>query len=702
MSIVSDILARWGYIKAKPPAPEMLLASADYARWQTLDLGITEAQSELYQRLSWVAIAVNFLSNAVSSQPFNVKRMEGEQTVDVPNHPFETLLRRPNPMQSRFEFIEATAAYRTLTGNAYWYLNTPRGDNQPPIELWVIPSHRIKPIPDGRQYIRCYEYDTGANRIEVPVSQIVHFKRFHPLNPYIGLSPIESIAITAEADLAMQRWNANFFSRDNAKIPGALAYSDMIDESTWQRMRDDIRRNWGGTARSGPLMLRGVGTSVNWISMALSQKDMEFLDGRQASKEEIFQMFGVPPGLIDKNATEANAMAAKASFAEYTLWPLLCALSETITNTVLTRYGDDLVGEFGDPRKSDRLVDLQEQQEYAKTHTLNEIRAEYYGDDPLRDARGDMLPAEIAPGVVSQSSNPMTEPTQPTPATETTAEREPVFDTAMMADLQRWRQKSRRRAMLAAPFSSENIPQAVSEAVKLAGFDWITRYVAKNKQPVQPDRAAEQALQKQIERILSENGENWATWIENGENVDITPMLDQMRSEMTTSLTKLAADQAIADAVGVGVDFDTVAINDAAFEWASRYSYELVKGIEDTTRQLLQKATSQFVATPGMTNAQLTALLEPAYDSTRAQMIAVTEITRAYAQGTAIYQNMLIGAGLLMRRVWHASADEVMCPICGELNGEPEERWNDIGGYGDGPPAHPNCRCWTTLERVPR
>jgi hypothetical protein len=369
---------------------------------------------------------------------------------------------------------------------------------------------------------------------------------------------------------------------------------------------------------------------------------------------------------------------------------------------VLTRYGDDLVGEFGDPRKSDRLVDLQEQQEYAKTHTLNEIRAEYYGDDPLRDARGDMLPAEIAPGVVSQSSNPMTEPTQPTPATETTAEREPVFDTAMMADLQRWRQKSRRRAMLAAPFSSENIPQAVSEAVKLAGFDWITRYVAKNKQPVQPDRAAEQALQKQIERILSENGENWATWIENGENVDITPMLDQMRSEMTTSLTKLAADQAIADAVGVGVDFDTVAINDAAFEWASRYSYELVKGIEDTTRQLLQKATSQFVATPGMTNAQLTALLEPAYDSTRAQMIAVTEITRAYAQGTAIYQNMLIGAGLLMRRVWHASADEVMCPICGELNGEPEERWNDIGGYGDGPPAHPNCRCWTTLERVPR
>jgi hypothetical protein len=137
-------------------------------------------------------------------------------------------------------------------------------------------------------------------------------------------------------------------------------------------------------------------------------------------------------------------------------------------------------------------------------------------------------------------------------------------------------------------------------------------------------------------------------------------------------------------------------INSAAMEWAHKYTFELVKGIDRTTRRLISNATRQFMETPGMTVGQLTDALAPAFGDVRAAQIAVTEVTRAYSQGTEVYQGMLKEAGIDMARVWNTSGDEVTCEfICVPLDGKTEDLWGEY----DGPPAHVNCRCWTTLER---
>jgi AcrR family transcriptional regulator len=173
--------------------------------------------------------------------------------------------------------------------------------------------------------------------------------------------------------------------------------------------------------------------------------------------------------------------------------------------------------------------------------------------------------------------------------------------------------------------------------------------------------------------------------------------MDELRAEIATTLTRAAVEEAIAQAVTARIDFDIARINVAAMEWAHKYTFELVKGIDATTRRLLSNATRQFLETPGMTVGQLTELIAPAFGDARAGMIAVTETTRAFSQGTTVYQEMLKEAGIEMRRVWRSSADEGVCEyICDPLDGQPEEMW---GGY-DGPPAHPNCRCFTVLEYV--
>ncbi|GAF89973.1 unnamed protein product, partial [marine sediment metagenome] len=213
---------------------------------------------------------------------------------------------------------------------------------------------------------------------------------------FVGLSPIEAIATVAVGDLKMQEWNTRLFAENNARLPGILAFADPINDSDWVKLKKDSEDN---AKRRQIMMMRNVGKGgVQWLQNTMSQKDMEFLAGREFTKEEIFGIYA--PGLasmLDVNATEANAISGRATFNEYCLWPILVSMAEKITNNVLPAYGEDLRGEFKDIRFVDRELKLKEQQEYSKTHTIDEVRMEFYGQEELGDLRGQMFPVQIAP-----------------------------------------------------------------------------------------------------------------------------------------------------------------------------------------------------------------------------------------------------------------------------------------------------------------
>ena len=148
-----------------------------------------------------------------------------------------------------------------------------------------------------------------------------------------------------------------------------------------------------------------------------------------------------------------------------------------------------------------------------------------------------------------------------------------------------------------------------------------------------------------------------------------------------------------------GIELDIAMVSQEALDWARDYSFELVTGLDQTTRRLVQGAVSSYVETPGMTVGDLSDLLEPAFGERRAQMIATTEVTRAYSEATNQHQRIVQQeTGIEMRRIWETLRDELVCPICGPLNGLPEDDW--AVRFPDGPPAHPNCRCSTSLSAM--
>lgn len=140
-----------------------------------------------------------------------------------------------------------------------------------------------------------------------------------------------------------------------------------------------------------------------------------------------------------------------------------------------------------------------------------------------------------------------------------------------------------------------------------------------------------------------------------------------------------------------------------AAEYAHTYVTEWLAGLDATSSQAVQTAIGAFVETPGMTIGNVVEQLTPEFGEDRAWRIATTEITRAYAEG-----NQLAGEdmaeqwpGVEVIKEWYTNNDDLVCPICGVLNEQEvgiNEAFDADGEEIDNPPAHPNCRCWTSVR----
>lgn len=456
--------------KAREKWESWQLLTAEGEKYTLPDPSVYGNQADLYRTLSWVLLAVDITASAGSLTPFSVARVVTEkEPKDIPNHPFELLMQSPNEMDSRYEFLYATIAYFKLTGNSYWWVNS-EDKNTPPDEMWVIPPHMIQPIPDGKMYLRGYLYSPGSGaEIFLEPHEIVHFRRFNPASRFMGLSQIESIALVAAGDLGMQKYNTTLFANNNGRLPSVMTFESMVADPTWEKIKNDTRE----AARNREmLMLRGVGQGgVNWLQNAVTQREMEFLEGRKFNKEEIMTV--IAPGsftMLSENSTQANSVVGRASFNELTVYPMHVALAEKITLSLLPRYGGRrLVGKFEDIRTVDRDLKLREQEAYERSHTLAQVREEIYGDDPLGDERDDLLISELGKAKIQ-------EPEQPTPGTENVKpdevmpeqpDTEPEDEEAVKAveELQRYRRRALRSVGKSFQFESEHIPPYILDEI---------------------------------------------------------------------------------------------------------------------------------------------------------------------------------------------------------------------------------------------
>lgn len=383
--------------------PRFLTSWADSSKWAGGDLGASDAAQQRAMQSSWLYTAVGMIAREVSAATLEVYKHSGlnEEPEQVLDHPLLQIMRRPNPIMGRAFMWQYTSTWLSLDGNAFWFLAP--DDDGALAEIWPLPSNCVEPWPGdmnkGEKFIDHYEFTIGGQTFEIPSHYICHFQYPNPYDVYRGLSPLTAGMLPVDADVAMARWNAAFFGSNNVMPSAIINLSNTpelpIDAADIERIKDQLRSDFSATERK-TLITNAQGITVNQLGW--SAKDMDFLAGRNFEKDEIFAIYGIPGGLLDKNATEANAQTADRVFKEKTIWPVLTLMAEQITAQVMGAwYGDEYESAFEDIRPTNRQQELSEAGVAMNVLSIDEVREKYFKMPALPDGRGARLPSEPPP-----------------------------------------------------------------------------------------------------------------------------------------------------------------------------------------------------------------------------------------------------------------------------------------------------------------
>lgn len=342
-------------------------------------------------RSSWVFSNIDVVGKLAAESQLEIKQQkEGGGYVADLDHPFSQLFRRPNPFMSKSYIIRYTSMWLQLRGSAAWLL-VPDGTGEL-AQIWPLPADRIKPIADSKDYISGYRYKPegyGKQDVFLPVENICYFREPSLFSYREGMSKLDALRVAIETDRQASGWNLETFLNDVA-LRTLISLPPDISRGTFTQVKAEIltqlvdERKRFIIARGGELKAESIG---------LTHKDLEFLSGREFTREEIDRVFGFPAGFWAKEATEANSRTAMNVVIDMSVWPQLTMISEEITAQILTRYYEDeiIIAEFTDIRRGDKELKLKQNDQRFESMTIDEVRAEL-GLEPHADKQYGAIP----------------------------------------------------------------------------------------------------------------------------------------------------------------------------------------------------------------------------------------------------------------------------------------------------------------------
>ncbi|OHB93576.1 MAG: phage portal protein [Planctomycetes bacterium RIFCSPHIGHO2_12_FULL_52_36] len=293
----------------------------------------------------WVYACVKALAQAIASTPMVFYRDTPRGREKLPaQHPLMRLFWGVNPLMTRYDFWEASVIYLELTGNCFWALE--KGDAQGlPTELWPLRPDRMRIVPDKEKLVQGYLFDVGGRSVAYSRDEVIHLKYFNPLNERWGASPLAAARQGLLADFYAVLYNQRFF-RQGARPSGVLSTQEELDDSSFRRLKAEFEQAYTGAERSHRVILLEKG--LQWQSVSLPQKDMEFIEQRKLSRGEVLAVYKVPPievGILEY-ANYANSETQDKIFWTKGVIPRLKKIEEVLNTSLLPRFGQGIFGEF--------------------------------------------------------------------------------------------------------------------------------------------------------------------------------------------------------------------------------------------------------------------------------------------------------------------------------------------------------------------
>jgi HK97 family phage portal protein len=191
---------------------------------------------------------------------------------------------------SPFDFKRLMVSSALSWGNAYAEIE--RNLAGKPAALWPIHPSRVTVLRDEESKELFYRVSQSlGSQVDLPAESVFHIRNIGS-DGLVGLSVIGLAARTIGMGIAAEEFGANLYQ--NQAIPsGVLEHPQQLSAEAQQRLRDQFGERYGGARHAGkPLVLE---EGLKFHPLSFKPEDLQFLESRRFTVEEIARWFGIPP-----------------------------------------------------------------------------------------------------------------------------------------------------------------------------------------------------------------------------------------------------------------------------------------------------------------------------------------------------------------------------------------------------------------------
>lgn len=285
---------------------------------------IERALADGYDRVMWVFRCIDAIASNAAMLPIILREGNEDRGEPITDHPALTMM---NQKANIFETADVFwyrlfSQYLMSKKGVFVEVRYNRGGD--PVEMYLLPPQWTWPIPDKDEFVSAYRVQIpgGNGFVDVPaydkngLPKIIWIRKPHPLDPYMGVTPLESAGLSIDIDFYARLYNRSFLQNDG-RPGGVIAVKGELDPKDAEELR---RRHSQGPAKAGAISVIEA-DEVSYVDMAVNPRDAQYIEGRKGTKEEILLAFGVPESILGNaaNRTYDNADAEKYVFWQETM-----------------------------------------------------------------------------------------------------------------------------------------------------------------------------------------------------------------------------------------------------------------------------------------------------------------------------------------------------------------------------------------------
>lgn len=337
---------------------------------------VKDFDTAMTQSAFWAC--VRLLTETVSAMPIVCYERDiesGVKKVTTNNDLWRLLNYQPNRYQTKTEFFESLMLNLTVWGNSYVAIERV---GKRIVSLQVYPSSQVVPslLADGSLI---YQYTTADGSVKVFAQESIwHIKLFG--NGLMGLSPLgyAGNALGLSKNLSDRQ---NKLASNGGKTNGILT----VDKALKPEQKEAIRKSFAGLQEGNADTLFILEADFKYQQSSLSPSDMQLLESRRFSIEDIARFMGVPSVLINDTAASttwgSGIEQINQGFYKLNLKPYLERIESSIKRHLMDKKDWDSVDiefNFDSLLRADKVTRLEAQSKAVNAGILtpNEARAE--------------------------------------------------------------------------------------------------------------------------------------------------------------------------------------------------------------------------------------------------------------------------------------------------------------------------------------